>query len=101
MQGGGVNDAEAWAQAAPLDAPSGRAMLRVLQARLPHREFVLRSAVIAAAFAFIDRCEAAGGVGAQVRRSFLVSGDRENRRVDIEIISGEAFAPLPPVGLPS
>jgi hypothetical protein len=44
---------------------------------------------------FIDRCDLAGGVSAQVRRSFNVSGDRQNRRVDIEIISGIAFVPPP------
>ena len=99
MQGGGVNESEAWAQALPLDAASGRALLRALQGRLPHREFVLRSGVVAAANAFIDRCEAAGGITSPVRRSFLVSGDRTNRRVDIEVISGEAFTPSPLMGL--
>jgi hypothetical protein len=96
VQGGGVNESESWALAMPPDAPSGRAMLLALQTRLPYRELMLRSDAIAAAKAFIDRCEAAGGITAPVRRSFLVPGDRTNRRVDIEVISGVAFTPLSP-----
>jgi hypothetical protein len=82
---------------APLTAVDGQAMLRRLQARLPPRELGMRLQAIAAASAFIDRCEVVDGVPAQVRRSFNVSGDRQNRRVDIEVISGVAFVqpPLP------
>lgn len=95
MQGGGIDDSEAWAQALPLTAVDGKAMLRRLQARLPPRELGMRLQAMVAANAFIDRCEVVGGVPAQVRRSFNVSGDRQNRRVDIEIISGVAFVPPP------
>lgn len=95
MQGGGINDSGAWAQALPLTAADGQAMLRRLQARLPPRELGMRLQTIVAAHGFIDRCEAVGGVPAQVRRSFNVSGDRQNRRVDIEVVSGVAFVPPP------
>ncbi len=91
MQGGGINDFESWAQMLPLEARHGKAMLGALRARLPSRERAMRSKAIEAANAFIDRCEAAGGIHAQVSRSFSVSGDRENRRVDIEVHSGVAF----------
>jgi len=101
MQGGGLNDSEPWAQTLPLEASQGRAMLIALEARLPYRELLLRMKAILAAGAFIDRCETAGGISAPVSRSFYVSGDRANRRVDIEIISGVAFAPPPlPTGRP-
>jgi len=95
MQGGGINESEAWAQALPVTAADGKSMLRRLQARLPARELGMRLQAIVAANAFIDRCEVVGGVLAQVRRSFNVSGDRQNRRVDIEVISGVAFVPPP------
>jgi hypothetical protein len=93
MQGGGLNDSESWAQASPLLAADGKAMLLSLEARLPTREHAARLNAISAAAAFIDRCEVAGGIHAQVSRSFLVSGDRANRRVDIEVHSGIAFVP--------
>jgi hypothetical protein len=95
MQGGGVNDSEAWAQALPLEARGGRAKLLALQARLSNREYLLRLKAIADANAFINKCEVAGGVSAQVSKSCMVSGDR-SRRVDIEVISGVAFVPSPP-----
>jgi hypothetical protein len=91
MQGGGMNDSESWAQASPLLAADGKAMLLALEARLPARERAARLNAMSAAGAFIDRCEIAGGIRAQVSRSFLVSGDRANRRVDIEVHSGVAF----------
>lgn len=87
-----MNDSESWAQALPLEARDGRAMLRALQARLPNREHLLRSKAVVAANAFIDKCEIAGRISAQVSRSFNVSGDRD-RRVDIEVSSGVAFVP--------
>jgi hypothetical protein len=98
MQGGGINDSESWAQALPLAAVTGRAMLLLLEARLPRRERMMRANSVAAAHAYIDRCEVVGGISAQVKRSFNVSGDRANRRVDIEVISGNAFVPptVPP-----
>ena len=102
MQGGGINDSESWAQALPVTATDGKVMLGRLRARLPPRELGVRSQAIVAATAFIDRCEAVGGIPVQVRRSFNVSGDRQNRRVDIEVISGVAFVPplLPPATVP-
>jgi hypothetical protein len=79
-----------------LSARDGKAMLIALEARLPARERITRLNAISAASAFIDRCEVAGGIHAQVSRSFLVSGDRSNRRVDIEVHSGVAFVPSSP-----
>jgi len=78
MQGGGINASEAWAQALPLEALNGKGMLLALQARLPYRERLIRLKAIAEANAFIDKCEVVGGMNAQVRKSFNVSGDREN-----------------------
>lgn len=95
MQGGGIIDSEQWAQTFPLEANEGRAKLLALGARLPFRERIMRLNAIAQANAFINRCESAGGISAQVSRSFMVSGDR-SRRVDIEVISGTAFVPPPP-----
>jgi hypothetical protein len=100
MQGGGINDSEAWTLTRPLEANEGRAKLLALQARLPFRERMMRLKAIADANAFIDKCEVAGGVSAQVSKSFMVSGDR-NRRVDIEVISGVAFVPPPPPPTPT
>jgi hypothetical protein len=77
-----------------VEAKDGRAKLLGLQARLPYREYLLRLNAVAAANAFINKCEVAGGISAQVSRSFMVLGDK-NRRVDIEVISGVAFVPSP------
>jgi hypothetical protein len=95
MQGGGIDDSESWAQDVALSAADAGAMLDRLLTRLPARELGLRGAAIARSRAYITRCAAAGGVGAQISRSFLVSGDRANRRVDIEVHSGVAFTPSP------
>ena len=95
MQGGGINDSEAWVQSEPLPASAGRAFLSALAARLPSREYQLRQSVIQQARSFIDRCEAAGGIDHPVSRSFLIRGDR-SRRVDIEVVRGKAFVPPPP-----
>jgi hypothetical protein len=97
MQGGGLNDSESWAQALPVTAADGRALLGRLQARLAPRELAIRLPAIVAAHAFIDRCELVGGISAQVRRSFYASGDRQNRRVDVEVIRGVAFVRSPQI----
>lgn len=93
MQGGGVNDSEAWAQSAAFSAAAARAALTRLENRLTPTERVLRASVISKARAFIAQCEGIGGVTAppQCIRSYPVSGDKTNRRVDIEIRTGQAF----------
>jgi hypothetical protein len=93
MQGGGINDSVSRAEAVPLQASAGQAALLILANRLPATERQIRQSVIDKARAFITRCEAVGGVTCPISRSFLVRGDRQNRRVDVEVHPGEAFPP--------
>ena len=93
MQGANVNDSTPWARAIAYPAADGRSDLAIMGNRLTASEQVLRQAVIQQARTYIDRCAAAGGVTGPISRTFHVRGDKHQRRVDIEVILGEAFVP--------
>lgn len=94
MQGGGVEDSEAWDRNQPLTADEGLNMLNDLVDRLTADELNRRLGAIDCAETYIHVCRRAGGVTAPVRpKTCLVRGDRDNRRVDIQVFAGRAFVP--------
>jgi hypothetical protein len=94
MQGGGIEDSESWDRDQPPSAAEALAMVDALVNRLPGREQNLRADAIDTARTYIERCRTVGGVSAPIApKSCVVRGDRDNRRVDIEIFTGRAFVP--------
>jgi hypothetical protein len=93
MQGGGIEESCRWARDEPLTASEALDMLGLLANRLSENERQRRGGAIACARTYINLCRNAKGVNAQVSKSCQVRGDRENRRVDIEVSAGKAFVP--------
>jgi RHS repeat-associated protein len=92
-QGGGYEDSEPWNQGTPLTLFDGYAKLDALANRMPPREYRARIFAIEAARVWIGRVGQAGGVSAQVSKSFEEPNARRGERIDIEVIEGLAFVP--------
>lgn len=90
MQGGGVEDSVSWDQDKPPSTDDGIQMVNALRNRLQAREQNTRAESINKAIAYIERCRGRG-VDAPVSWTSPVRGDRDNRRTDIEVITGRAF----------
>ena len=89
-QGGGLEKSVAWAQNFPPTTAQGLAMLNQLKASLSTKEIKERERSFNQAERFINNAGRAGGVTAPVSRSFPQGSAI---RVDIEIITGQAFVP--------
>jgi hypothetical protein len=92
-QGGGTQESEAWAQDEPLPAREGHSKLDTLRDWLSASEQQMRSDAFQEAHAFVDTAAAAGGAGANTKKSFPRLSRRDHRRVDIEVHKGLAFVP--------
>lgn len=91
-QGGGLEASVSWVQLKPPTAAEGQAMLQALQTQLSPKDLRARATAFQKAGKFIDNAGKAGGVSAPVSKTFLVKGTRDIR-VDIEVITGQAFVP--------
>lgn len=89
-QGGGIEDSEAWNQDSPILAVDGINKTDMLESRHSRREKNLRQdSFNRAKNRIVNACEN-GGVSHPFSKTFMVKNDR-NRRVDIEVIKGDAF----------
>ena len=93
VQGGGVEESIPWTRGTPPNASEGHDMLNELHARLTPLEQRSREVTFTKAHEFIDRVAKVGGAHHPVKKTFLVSPGRDNRRIDIEVIIGLAFVP--------
>lgn len=89
-QGGGLEASVSWAQMNPPTTSDGEIMLETLKAQLTERQINDRIKGFSQAERFINNAGNAGGVNAPVSRSFPQGS---SIRVDIEIITGQAFVP--------
>lgn len=92
-QGGGVEESEAWARTTPLSATEAHKMLHALHSKLSPREQTYRDQAFKDAHKFINNAACCNGVRAQIRKSYPMPPRPDHRRVDIEVIAGEAFVP--------
>jgi uncharacterized protein RhaS with RHS repeats len=92
-QGNGYEDSEAWNQQTPLTLAEGLVKLDALSNRMPARVFAARNIAIEEARVWMNRAAKAGGVYAQVSKTFQNPGVRKGERIDIEVIEGKAFVP--------
>jgi hypothetical protein len=91
-QGGGTEKSVAWARDTPPTRSEGLAMLVVLEAQLTRAERRDRADALRRARVWIARAAAAGGVVALTKKTFPPRPIK-GVRIDIEVISGEAFVP--------
>ncbi|EKJ5338149.1 hypothetical protein ACTHEL_004581, partial [Vibrio parahaemolyticus] len=89
-QGHGLEESESWAISSPLSHADGLAKKAALKGKLSRRELTDRNDAFAKAKKFIDSAQRAGGVSAQVSKTYMVKNDTQ-KRVDIEVRSGDAF----------
>jgi RHS repeat-associated protein len=89
-QGGGLEASVSWRQMSPPTSAQGVRMLELLRRQLTDRQINERSKGFSQAERFISNAGNAGGVYAPVSRSFPQGNAI---RVDIEIITGQAFVP--------
>lgn len=95
-QGGGVEKSCSWAQVTPLTKTEGEKLVDNLESSLTDPEMEVRQEAFQQARDYINRAARAGGVDAQVSKTFPnVSKIRSDIRVDIEVIKGKAFVPDP------
>lgn len=89
-QGDGLEESESWSENTPITHSVGLAKKEDLKNKLSRRELNLRADAFNKAKKFIDRAGDAGGVTAEVSKTYMVKSEAQ-KRVDIEVISGEAF----------
>ncbi len=89
-QGGGLEASVSWRQMSPPTSAQGVRMLELLKRQLTDRQINERSKGFSQAERFISNAGNVGGVYAPVSRSFPQGNAI---RVDIEIITGQAFVP--------
>lgn len=89
-QGGGFEASVAWSQLKPPTLSEGLAMVEALKTQLTTKQINARARGFSQAERFINNAGNAGGVSAPVSRSFPQGNAI---RVDIEVITGEAFVP--------
>lgn len=89
-QGDGLNESEAWSQPTPISYALGCDKKTALKKKLPSKELLVRTDAFSKAKKFIQNSQAAGGVSAQVSKTYMVKGESE-KRVDIEVRAGVAF----------
>lgn len=92
-QGAGLEVSASWSRQSALTGTEGSGLLTQLETALSPGDRRDRSASFDRARLFILRAVRAGGVEAHYIRSFPVPGDRDGRRIDIEIQAGRAFVP--------
>lgn len=91
-QGGGLEASVPWSQMDPPTASEGLSMVESLKAQLTSKQLKVRAKGFQQAERFIKNAGKAGGVSAPVSRTFLTQGTKDIR-VDIEVITGQAFVP--------
>ncbi len=89
-QGDGLDESEAWSQDTPISHIDGCNKKLALKKKLSPKELRVRAGAFDKARAFIDSSHVAGGVSAQVSKTYMVKGERE-KRVDLEVRAGVAF----------
>lgn len=89
-QGPKLESSEAWARPIPPSTEEGEAMLLKLESKLERPDATIRQIAFNEARNFIQRAHAAGGVNAEMKKTFMVRNTCSDR-VDVEIRSGLAF----------
>ncbi|WP_226565055.1 hypothetical protein [Shewanella chilikensis] len=89
-QGDGLEESESWNENTPLTHAEGLEKKADLKNKLPRRELNVRADAFNKARTFIDRARDAGGVTAEVSKTYMVKGESQ-KRVDIEVRAGKAF----------
>lgn len=89
-QGDGLEESEGWNKNTPISHADGLAKKENLKGRLSRQDLSVRVDAFNKAKAFIDRARDAGGVTAEVSKTYMVKGESQ-KRVDIEVRAGEAF----------
>lgn len=94
-KGRGLQESESWSQEEPLTAVEGHALLRKLHDKLTITDQQLRQTAFVEAHAYIGNALAVGGVG-PIKKTFPRGKLRKtDPRVDLEVIKGLAFVPVP------
>ena len=89
-QGGKIEDSENWNYKMPISEKTAKHKINILKSRHSKKEQRLRTDAFNQAYKFIDNSKTALGADAQVSKTFMVKGSK-NERVDIEVITGKAF----------
>jgi hypothetical protein len=89
-QGDGLEESESWNEIAPISHSDGLAKKEKLKSKLSKKDLALRVDAFNKAKKFIDCARNAGGVTAEVSKTYMVKGEAR-KRVDIDVKSGEAF----------
>ncbi|NVB42049.1 RHS domain-containing protein [Pseudenhygromyxa sp. WMMC2535] len=91
-QGGGTEKSVPWTKDTPPTVSEGLDMLDSLKSQLTKPEFKARKELIEKAQKWITKAGENGGVSAPVSKTFKAKGPTDIR-IDIEIITGDAFVP--------
>lgn len=89
-QGEKLEESEAWAVPIPPSTEEGGSMLLKLESKLESRDAKLRKDAFAEAKSFIYKSYNAGGVNAEMTKSFMVRSTRRER-VEVEILNIKTF----------
>ncbi|MBV4539430.1 RHS repeat-associated core domain-containing protein, partial [Pseudomonas urmiensis] len=89
-QGRKLEESVSWNQETPLSAADAKSKINELKRKLSKQELSQREEAFNQAERWIDNICKCGGLDADKRKTFMVSGTRQER-VDIEIRAGRAF----------